>query len=385
MDLVESLLHLYNLSDFPPDESQSPTASVYHGAGGIAYAVYRIGLRRRNDQLITLAEIWAEKAVQFSCDDDGFCQRAWGMIPDNIGQLSLFHSKIGLDCIRALISFAMGDVRASETCLASFINLSKQETTRMDLMFGKAGLLIGCAELLEALSQSQSVNTEQLSRRGDQLADELVRVLRSEPMTSACSYKVFGLAHGWGGCIFALLRWIRITRTYPDPVLTEKLNELAKYATTHGRGLVWPVECNLSYFRNGWCNGTAGYVMLYGLAYEVLGGSLFLDIATRAANSSWATHMRLGSLCCGLAGVAYGFASMYRLTGSAVWLDRAKIALGSAASERFVLRDSLYRGALGVAVLADDLRAPSQTSMPLFEPMRHYAVRCEPSVCTQVK
>ena len=40
----------------------------------------------------------------------------------------------------------------------------------------------------------------------------------------------------------------------------------------------------------------------------------------------------------------------------------------AADSSKSFLRDSLYKGAVGVAVLAEDLKHPDSASMPLFEP-----------------
>jgi hypothetical protein len=68
----------------------------------------------------------------------------------------------------------------------------------------------------------------------------------------------------------------------------------------------------------------------------------------------------------------YAFLAAYRLTGQRVWLERARMAVRRAwrFGARTLGHDSLYKGALGVAVLASTLDRPESASMPLFEPLR---------------
>jgi eukaryotic-like serine/threonine-protein kinase len=96
----------------------------------------------------------------------------------------------------------------------------------------------------------------------------------------------------------------------------------------------------------------------------------FVEIAERAAISACASELPFGMLCCGLGGISYALLATHRLTGSALWLKRARpIARRAAAdSSEYFLRDSLYHGAVGVAVLAEDLKHPELAAMPFFEP-----------------
>jgi len=73
--------------------------------------------------------------------------------------------------------------------------------------------------------------------------------------------------------------------------------------------------------------------------------------------------------CCGLAGSAYGILSLYRETHDRTWLRRAEGLANRAfaATRRSAMPTSLYKGTLGVAVLAADLLAAEGSSMPLFE------------------
>jgi serine/threonine-protein kinase len=130
---------------------------------------------------------------------------------------------------------------------------------------------------------------------------------------------------------------------------------------------------------SGWCNGTAGYVFLWTLAHKLLGDPNYLMWAERAAWNVWEAASPIGNLCCGMAGQAYALMNFYRHTGENGWLSRARDLARSAvaareessspsAYEELLLRpESLYKGELGIAVLAADLDGPEQASMPLFE------------------
>jgi len=67
--------------------------------------------------------------------------------------------------------------------------------------------------------------------------------------------------------------------------------------------------------------------------------------------------------------MSYSLITAYRVTGSTSWLDRASEQAERAIRDQSdVLRDSLYKGDLGVAVLFSDLGDPMNASMPLVQP-----------------
>jgi len=111
----------------------------------------------------------------------------------------------------------------------------------------------------------------------------------------------------------------------------------------------------------------------------MLGDPGYLALAEGAAWNAWETAGPIGNLCCGMAGQAYALLNFYRHTGENVWLSRARdaaryavVAQEESSSqpgyEQFAFRtESLYKGELGIAVLAADLERPEQSCMPLFE------------------
>jgi serine/threonine-protein kinase len=88
-----------------------------------------------------------------------------------------------------------------------------------------------------------------------------------------------------------------------------------------------------------------------------------------AAWAAWEAKDRTASLCCGLAGRAYGLLALHQATGVRAWLARARdLAAGAAAliREQASPRDSLFRGEPGIAVLAAEIDRPELAAMPLF-------------------
>ena len=111
--------------------------------------------------------------------------------------------------------------------------------------------------------------------------------------------------------------------------------------------------------------------MLFALAHEVTGVTTYADLVEGAAATAWNIETSHASLCCGDGGNGYAFLAAYRVTGARVWLARARAAARHALRDKSRLfRDALYKGELGVVLLASELDRPAAAAMPLFEPVR---------------
>jgi len=125
----------------------------------------------------------------------------------------------------------------------------------------------------------------------------------------------------------------------------------------------------------GWCKGSAGYVFLWSLAYELQRDPRWLVLAEGAGQDVRRLRDEGYDLCCGLAGKAYSQLHLYRQTGDRLWLDSAS-SMAIRALRQAQLADkadslpvsfSLYKGKTGLAVLLSDLEHPECSAMPLFE------------------
>ena len=161
----------------------------------------------------------------------------------------------------------------------------------------------------------------------------------------------------------------------PPAGVEERLTQLSELAEPAGRGLRFPMRLRTrgSYkptdYSSSWCNGSAGQVFLWTQAHRRFHHDSYRVLAERAAWYAWEQSIDFDSLCCGLAGNAYALLNLYRYTREEVWLERARQLTDRAvamtrASE---MPNSLYKGTLGVAVLAADILVPEQAAMPMFE------------------
>jgi eukaryotic-like serine/threonine-protein kinase len=378
-DLLDRTLDRYGLGGQALREGlpQSPRASVNYGAAGIAYALLRVAQRRGDPRLLAAADLWSQKALALAEHTGAFYSPELQIERETVGEISLFHSASGLHCVRALVSAAQGDTASANTALSAFVEHTKrpcgsdQPWAQIDLALGHAGLLLGCAELIESVPDLPSLDLKFVRARGGEIAGELLARVRSESIEASKPTNL-GIAHGWGGLLFSLLRWAQAVRSDPEPVIGERLRELGALAQPSGAGLGWPVHTQDQSVADGWCNGSAGHSMLFALACQAFRDEVFGDFAEKAAVSAWSSRLGLGSLCCGQGGIGYALLSLHRLTGEDRWLQRARVAAQRAAADRtkHFPDGALYKGALGVALLVEDLGEPHISSMPLFEPVR---------------
>jgi len=110
-------------------------------------------------------------------------------------------------------------------------------------------------------------------------------------------------------------------------------------------------------------------VFLFTLAYRLVGDAEWLQLAELAAWNTWDAPCDATTLCCGTAGRAYALLNLYKHTGAAEWLSRARQLANHAAAnatngER---TNALWKGELGIAVLIADLASPENARMPFFE------------------
>ncbi|HEV2843223.1 MAG TPA: lanthionine synthetase LanC family protein, partial [Thermoanaerobaculia bacterium] len=355
---------------------EPPRASLNYGSAGVACALYRIAQTRESPSLLSLAELWAARAVAAGDADENFYDPEKGLEPGDIGRVSPYHTATGLFCAQALIAHAQGLPGVQRQAVSAFLQAARQPCENPDLTLGRSGPLLAAALLLDLGS---GLDGEPILESLRGLGDDLLAGLWSEidplpPVTEDREHPVLGIAHGWAGYLYASLQWCRAAGRPLPPRLRERLDELGACARPWGRGLRWRWHGGESRWglgsMPGWCNGSAGYVFLWTLAHRTLGDPAYAALAEGAAWNAWEEPSRNASLCCGLAGRAYALLNLYRHGGGPAWLARARDFAERAAQEASRPSDpphSLYKGELGVAVLAADLARPEAAAMPFFE------------------
>jgi serine/threonine protein kinase len=347
-----------------------PYGSVNYGAAGIAYAMYKIAVARDDANLLATADVWAQKAVILAGQSEAFHTSEIEINERTVGNASLFHSPSGVHAVRALVALARGELAAVMPSLSEFVAASRVPCVFDDLTLGKAGLLVGCAELLEGATGALGCDPTPILERGGELRDQIQCTVNENSFATCVSLSVLGFAHGWAGLLFALLRWSQATGESAEPYRA-KLDELAALHEPHGTGMRWPTSnrtVTRPAYMDGWCSGSAGHTLLWALAHDLLGGAEYGTFAERSALSAWSSEITVGTLCCGLAGIGYACAAAQRVTGDAAWLRRSRSAAQRALEDRskWFYRDSLYKGGVGAVLLCEELEA-SQVATPLVE------------------
>lgn len=360
---------------------RAPFSSVACGAAGVAYAFYRLAMHRADPLLLASADTWVERALANVAHASAFVGSDPGLSIENVGEVSLLHAAPGLHMVHALISAARGDRRAQIAAAHAFVRACTKDTSRPDITHGRAGLLLGCSAIVESFAPVAP--PRRVLSCGNRLERNLWQTLSAEPRIGSEKGSLdLGMAHGWSGALFSLLRWNVATGRRPPTQLMRRMRELAEQAEPYGRGVRWPwlvrhlPEGPREPYVAGWCNGAAGLVHLWCLASTHLHQPRYRDLAVGSAWHAWESEVEAGPfLCCGLAGRAFSLAAVARLTGDGDWWFRARrLASGAVRRAREQVPgsedrpDSLFFGALGIAVLLAELDQPGAATMPLFGP-----------------
>jgi eukaryotic-like serine/threonine-protein kinase len=268
-----------------------------------------------------------------------------------------------------------GGTAKRRAALAGFLDRSRLPTRGLDLTLGRSGTLLGCCLLLEALVTADVTERDALRRYGDSTLEQIWKEIAGfPPISDGGGITYMGAAHGWAGVLYAALLWSEVTRTAPPPDVAVRLEQLARCGEPWGRGLRWSVRARaVNDYMAGWCNGSAGFVHLFTLAQRVTRDNRWTCLAERAGWNTWEADEPASTLCCGRGGRAYALLNLYRHTNDIAWLKRARDLVVRAATEtvdgEYQGRgDSLYKGHLGVALVAADIEVPDQARMPFFEP-----------------
>ncbi len=345
----------------------APTCSINFGAAGVAFALTRLGRTTGDEATLELAGRWLAAAEARSASADAF-DDGDQLTTEIIGSVSPFHTASGVAAARAFLSDAVGDRTRQQAALDEFRAATAAPCTNLDLTLGRSSVLLVAALLLERADPAWPAS-ERLASHGDEICAGIWRD------AAGTSLDYHGIAHGWAGLAYATMMWARVRGVEPPPDVQPALEMLVAAAEPWERGAHWPVRTAADpaddQFWPGWCHGNAGYVFLWNLAASTYGDGAFADLAERAA-SLLRGPAGVSSLCCGTAGQAYAALNQYRASGSRRWLSLAARLADRGASEDALAGDattplSLYKGQVGLALLAVELECPERASMPLFE------------------
>lgn len=367
--LARRLETFWRETDSGPSETLAPpTCSVNLGTAGVAFALTRLGRVTGDARAFELAERWLANAERHCFEtvafDDGD-----HLTPQTIGVISPFHTLSGLAAVRVLIADATGDTARQQSALDEYRLATAGECTNLDLTLGRSSVLL-VAAILYGRADPHWPAAQKLRIDGERLCRGIWRDLAQ----TAMPYN--GIAHGWAGVAYASMIWAAACGVEPPAEVRAVLEMLAAAAEPHGRGARWPVTALGGPAGDqhwpGWCHGNAGYVFLWNLAHASYHDEAYALLAERAAQPL-DVGVGVSSLCCGSAGIAYAALSQYRATRDERWRARALRIAEHSAEHDAIAGDatsplSLYKGHVGLALLAAELEQPARAAMPLVEP-----------------
>ncbi len=341
--------------------AEAPYSSVNMGAAGLAYMLYRASLLRSDPGLIALADLWAHRAEARATEERAFYDGD-EMTEESLGAVSPYHTMSGVWAVRALVASALAETTVATLAKEAFVASGSAPCERGDLTLGKAGVALAALELHVA-SPSSDLLTFAEAKLGE-----------AESLHTSMDY--LGIAHGEAGLLYTALRLAEAKGGALSDDHVTRLDALAARAEPMGRGVRYRRRAGVSGreamgdYVPGWCNGGAGMVFLWLAAARVTGQSRWVEEAIRAGYGASDHPDNYGDLCCGLGGRAYSLLALGRATGDARYFDRARELADRAATSirvKAFRRDSLFKGEIGVALLAAEIESPELARMPLFE------------------
>lgn len=319
----------------------------------LAWFAYRVALARECPHWLASADIWA-------CESQAGGEGSWAA-----------------EAVAAAIHRARGDGAARARAVQSFLSACQGTGDGFDLLGGRSGALAAAADLVEGVGESPADRAPLVDWVRHTVAGMWQTIDRWGPVGSCVELPHLGMAHGWAGVIYATVRACRAAAVALPAGLADRVEQLAALAQPVGRGLGWagtvgqPGAATTPSWAPGWCSGSAGHALLWGLLHQESGDDRFLGLAEAAGLYAIDHPARNPDLCCGLTGRAFALLSLYQLTGTTTWLTEARRLASSAASRWRGEPDpfSLRKGPLGNALLLVELEAPERATLPVFGPV----------------
>ncbi len=350
-DLINTLATEKNIREY---FSRGPSCSIFNGAAGIAYFLYRMALNNKNAELISLADVWCNRSKEMSTEDSAYINDELGFGSKDIDIISVFNHEPGLHFVQALISSSIGDLNTTIQSIEKIIGISKSQSSNLDITMGKSGTLLALASIIESVPAFFNFSIDPIINYGDSLMSSIWDDKIAITISDDYSIKSTGVAHGWAGLIYAALKWHRAARR-PGPMwLENKIDQLFNVREEHDDLVIWKNKINARnyYYMPGWCNGSAGFLELFRLAADVYQKAEYLDVAERIAIDVYNNANMAADLCCGLAGRAYSLLGLFESTRNEKYYDDAEVLLAKSKHiNSFLKIDSLFKGKFGLKLL----------------------------------
>ncbi|TXG67070.1 hypothetical protein EZV62_008345 [Acer yangbiense] len=320
--------------------------SLYTGALGTAYLVFKAYQFTQNETHLKLR-------VTFICGRAGVC------------------------ALGAVLAKHAGDERLLNHYLTQFKEIKLASDLPNELLYGRVGFLWACAFLNKHIGKD-TISTTRMRA----VVDEIIKAGRRLANKGRCPLmyewhgkKYWGAAHGLAGIMHVLMDMV----LKPDEVEDVKGTLRYMIKNRFPGGNYPSSEGSESDRLVHWCHGAPGITLTLVKAAQVFGDEEFLQAAVDAGEVVWKRGLlkRVG-ICHGISGNTYVFLALYRLTGKAEYLfrakafacfllDRAQKLISEGKMHGGDRPFSLFEGIGGMAYLFLDMIEPSEAKFPAYE------------------
>ncbi len=331
--------------------------SIYTGLGGVALALLRLGLHERRRGNAEAATARLSEGRQLA----EYCKAVDAQLGN--GMVSFFCGTPGHLAMIAVASHLLGEDAQRNAACAELLSWSTAALSHPEdeLLFGRAGYLYALSFVRSHIGRAHFDPSAELALNAERIVSSGVALAQRYdgwPLMWQCFESPYlGAAHGQVGILSALLKCGPGVLSKPSRDLVHStLRKLLDVRYASGNlPIVLGDRCDEHVH---WCHGAPGLPTLCADAIAADAAAVapaatvavapaataaavaptataatvamsrddLLAVASRAAEVVWARGILLkgNGLCHGLAGNAYAFLTMHRLTGDAAHLERAR-------------------------------------------------------------
>ncbi|KAF6730310.1 LanC-like protein 3 [Oryzias melastigma] len=348
---------------------------LYDGPAGVAYMLYHVSecplfSEQRDVYLKTAKQIIDVSVRCVDAEPDKNMRAAFLLGGAGVYAVAtMIYKSLGLaDFVRPLTKFR----NLWEVCAPiHFLECGSDE-----LFVGRAGYL--CAALILSKDQIKSI-CQAIIESGKQYARR-----KRKPFPLMYSYygtEYLGAAHGLSSVLQMLLSYQDMLSGADKDLVWQSVD----FLMNQEQNCNWPAELGAMIERENelvhWCHWSPGYAPHHGVAYLFAKAYLinkkpqYLDTCIRSGELVWQKGLlkKGPGICHGVAGSAYVFLLLYRLTGNSKYIYRAQRFAEFIFTEEFKAGSrsltsiySLFEGLSGTVCFLVDLLQPDQSEFPLF-------------------
>ncbi|XP_067084246.1 lanC-like protein 3 [Osmerus mordax] len=351
---------------------------LYDGPAGVAYMLYHVSecplFSKQRDNYLKTAKQIIDVSVRYV-----------DVEPDQNMRAAFLLGGAGIYAVAAMVYKALG-LSDFVKPLTKFRNLWKvcapinfMECGSDELFVGRAGYL--CAALvlkqklaIEILSMDQiTAICQAIIESGKQYARR-----RRKPFPLMFTYygtEYLGAAHGLSSVLQMLLSYHEVLSGAERDLVWHSVN----FLMNQEQNCNWPAELGAMIKRENellhWCHGAPGVAYLFAKAYLINNKPQYLDTCIRCGELVWEKGLlkKGPGICHRVAGSAYVFLLLYRLTGNRKYIYRAQRFAEFLFTDEFKAGSSsvtsiysLFEGLSGTVCFLVDILQPDQAEFPLF-------------------